>query len=54
MMEFRQQKPGSTFRFKPQFDREIDEKIQITGAQLYKDLKLWGENYGRSVEAVGE
>jgi hypothetical protein len=54
VMEIRKQQPGWGFSFTPQFTPKIDEKIQKTGAQFYKDLKTWSENYARTVEAEGE
>lgn len=54
VMEIRKKQPGWTFSFTPQFNPKIDEKIQQTGAQFYKDLKTWSENYARAVEAEGE
>lgn len=52
--ELRKQEPGTTFSFVPQFTPKIDEEIRKTGAQFYKDLKAWSENYARAVEAEGE
>jgi hypothetical protein len=54
VMEIRKHQAGWTFSFTPQFTPKIDEKIQKTGAQFYKDLKTWSENYARAVEAEGE
>ncbi len=54
VMEIRKHQPGWGFSFTPQFTPKIDEKIQKTGAQFYKDLKTWSENYARAVEAEGE
>lgn len=42
------------FRFNTSITASIDEKIKKTGAQFYKDLKTWSENYIRAVEADGE
>jgi len=54
IVEIRKQQPGWIPVFSPQFNPKIDEKIQKTGAQFYKDLKNWSENYTRAVEAEGE
>lgn len=53
-MEIRKHNPNWRFSFTPQFTPKIDEKIQKTGAQFYKDLKTWTENYSRAVEDEGE
>jgi hypothetical protein len=54
VMEIRKHQPGWAFNFTPQFTPKIDEKIQKTGAQFYKDLKTWSENYVSAVETEGE
>jgi hypothetical protein len=54
VMEIRKRQPGWAFSFTPQFTPKIDKKIHKTGAQFYKDLKTWSENYARAVEAEGE
>jgi hypothetical protein len=54
LMKKRQQEPGWRLSFTPQFTPKIDEKIQKTGAQFYKDLKIWSEKYARAVENEGE
>jgi hypothetical protein len=35
--------PNWRLSFTPQFTPKIDEKIQKTGAQFYKDIKAWNE-----------
>ncbi|HWZ15441.1 MAG TPA: hypothetical protein VNW95_09405 [Mucilaginibacter sp.] len=53
-MEIRKHDPNHRLSFTPQFTPKIDEKIQKTGAQFYKDLRIWSDNYSRAVEAEGE
>lgn len=53
-MEVRQHDPHHRLSFKPQMTPKIDEKIQKTGAQFYKDLRAWSDNYARAVEIEGE
>jgi hypothetical protein len=53
-MEIRQHDPSHRLSFKPQMTPKIDEKIQKTGAQFYKNLRTWSDNYSRAVEAEGE
>lgn len=53
-MADRKRDPTWRFSFRPQFTPKIDEKIQKTGAQFYKDIKAWNEIYIRVVEAEAE
>ncbi|WP_439697424.1 hypothetical protein ACFGVS_03215 [Mucilaginibacter sp. AW1-7] len=53
-MADRKRDPSWRFSFRPQFTPKIDEKIAKTGAQFYKDLKAWNENYIRVVETEAE
>lgn len=53
-LEIRKHDPSHRVSFTPQFTPKIDERIQKTGAQFYKDLRAWTDNYARAVEAEGE
>lgn len=54
LMEIRKTNPNWRITFKPQMLKKIDEKIDKTGAQFYKDLRKQSETFASAVETEGE
>ncbi|MBK0379320.1 hypothetical protein [Mucilaginibacter segetis] len=54
MLELRKKDPRFRLSFRPQMLPKIDEKIQKTGAQFYKDLKVQILAHAKAVEEEGE